>query len=172
MHLDDEPPVAQHITPRIISLGHNVGEPPKDEENIKDTGSKTIKRSGSVNSTLAAEIYHLRRLLEQKEKDVTETRRSFDALRDSREEVGSLDNSAPGGSISKGTLANELRTAKKETAQWKKRAEWAEGRLAVVDHKRMADAEEPMLKTVDTTKTSTPVKGSSADEKPKYWLHE
>ena len=172
MHLDDEPPVAQHIPTRIISVGHNFGQSSLDEDKASESESSPMKRSRSINSTLAAEIYHLRRLLEQKDRDVTETRRSFDALRESREDVGILSDGTPGGSIGKGTLANELRTAKKETAQWKKRAEWAEGRLAVVDQTRKADAEEPTVKPVETAAHSTPGKGSSTDGKPKFWLHE
>lgn len=168
MHLVDEPPVAQHIPTRAISVAVDVSDPLKAGEKASDIKSGSLKRSGSVNTTMAAEIYHLKRLLEQKEKDVKETRRSLDALRDSREDVGSLNTGTAGGGMGIGTLANELRIAKKETAQWKKRAEWAEGRLAVIDQKRKADAEES-TKPVDTAASQEVHSGGG---KPIDFLHD
>lgn len=193
MRLDDEPPIAQHIPSRVISIGARVSEPEEAGENEPEK----LKRSGSVNSTMAAEIYRLKRLLEQKDRDVRETKRSLDALRDSREDFGGTITTTNttsngtvveggGGSVSKGTLANELRIARKETAQWKKRAEWAEGRLEVVDRKSKGEAEarESTLttgKTADETAAAVAhrdVDGhgsgdrSGEGERPEYWLHE
>ena len=168
MHLVDEPPVAQYIPTRVISIGANASESPKTVKTTSESGLDDLKRSGSINSAMAAEIYRLKHLLEQKEKDVRETKRSLDALRDSREDSVTASGSTVGGSVSKGTLANALRTARKETVEWKRRAEWAEGRLAVIDQNRKGDAGGSMR----TSEISTTRKGSSADGRPKYWFHD
>ena len=125
----DEQPAAQHITARIVSF-----ESPSRPSSMLATSSPaslttTIKRSGSNNATLYAEITRLKRQLEQKTEEIQATRRSLDAARATKEE-GADEGNPKRCSWSKGTLSAEVREAKKEMQAWKRRAEWAEKRLA------------------------------------------
>ena len=160
MRLEDEPPVAQHIPTRVISIEVKTNECSNTGDVASQSGLDGPKRKGSFNTAMSAEISRLRRLVEQKDREVRETRRSLDASREIWEDAVSKD-----GSPKKGTLANELRMSKKEAAEWKKRAEWAESRLAVVDGGKKPETESRM-------RPSTPRRGSSGVEKPRDWFHE
>ena len=122
-----EPPTAQPIHIRNVSF-----ESPSlttDKLATPPVSLATIKRSGSNNATLYAEITRLKRQLEQKTEEVKAARRSLDAARATQEEGVSEDNCSKRGSWNKGTLSAEVREAKKEMINWKRRAEWAEKRL-------------------------------------------
>ena len=150
--LEEDPPVAQHVhaaPSRVISFDVDARED-HVKTTIHDTSAPglevlPLKRTGSINATLLTEISRLKRQLELKTQEVESTKRSLDAVRDAREII------TPGlsptddvfrdrlsGSISargsvKGTLSEEVRLARKEKNEWRRRAEWAEGRLAALE---------------------------------------
>ncbi|KAL9100182.1 MAG: hypothetical protein Q9163_004417 [Psora crenata] len=123
----EEPPTAQHIAPRVISFESPLR--PNSMLDLSPASLTALKRSGSNNATLYAEITRLKRQLEQKNEEFQATRRSLDAARATKE-GGCEDGAANRGSWNKGTLSAEIREAKREAQNWKKRAEWAEKRLA------------------------------------------
>ena len=160
MRLEDEPPVARHVPTRVISVESNASNGSKATNTVGQSTLNGLERKGSFNTAMSVEIGRLRRLLEHKDREVRETRRSLDASRDTWEDAVTAD-----GSPKKGTLANELRVSRKETAEWKKRAEWAESRLAIIDGERKPEREYILG-------PSTARKGGSGIERPKNWLHE
>ena len=129
----EEPQTALHIPTRILPPERNCTHstsPSRSNCNPSSSESPetTVKRSGSANATLYAEITRLKRQLEQRTEEVLATRRSLDAARDTREQVSG--NSTPKrGSWNKGTLSAEIREMRRDRDVWKKRAEWAEKRL-------------------------------------------
>ncbi|KAL9125004.1 MAG: hypothetical protein Q9217_005732 [Psora testacea] len=123
----EEPPTTQHGTNRVVSF--ESSSRPNSMLDTSPGSFTTVKRSGSNNATLYAEITRLKRQLEQKTEEVQATRRSLDAARATKEE-GTDDCSVKRGSWNKGTLSAEVRETKKEMQSWKRRAEWAEKRLA------------------------------------------
>ena len=150
--LEEDPPVAQHVTPapsRILSFDIDARD-----ESVKtiyhEMGARNfegngLKRTGSNNTTLLTEIARLKRLLDQKTQEVESARRSLDAIRDAREALNPTvsrvseqgnGEAFPGGGSMKGTLSEEVRLARKERNEWRRRAEWAEGRLAAMDEGR------------------------------------
>lgn len=150
VQLADEPPVAHHISGRgnlkdtisekqyAVALNESVVAAQLESTN-------TLKRTSSTNATLLNEIARLKRVLDKNKTELNAMARSLAAARDVRETGASLAAGAAGdeggGSIgsSKGTLSEEVRVAKKEMAEWKRRAEWAEGRLAVVEVEKDTD---------------------------------
>ena len=167
IRIQDEPPVAQHLSARVLSTEVNTNSNPQNTTSLTRNAFEGLERTGSVNSAMAAEINRLRRLLEQKEKEARETRRSQEISRDLKE-----DDTAANGSPRKGTLANELRMSKKEAAEWKKRAEWAESRLLGVG-REVLDAKVASPKSSrKTSRAATSQDGSAVVERPKNWFHE
>ena len=160
MRLEGEPSVAQHIPTRVVSIEVNTSEDSKATGTLGQSVIDDLERKGSLNTAMSAEIGRLRRLLEHKDREIRETRRSLDASRDTWENAVTTD-----GSPKKGTLANELRVSKKETTEWKKRAEWAESRLAVINGERQPARE-------NRIESSTPKKDEFGIERPKNWFHE
>ena len=128
-----EPQTALHIPTRILpserTCDHSAS-PSHSSCNLfsSESPETTVKRSGSVNATLYAEITRLKKQLEQKTEEILATRRSLDAARESREQ-GSGNSTPKRGSWSKGTLSAEIWEVRRDRDIWKKRAEWAEKRL-------------------------------------------
>ena len=190
IHLLEEPAVAQHIPNRVVSIDIKANEPTRISDSASPEGCEGIKRTGSINATLLAEINRLKHQLEQKAKEVNATRRSLDAVRDAREVAISSSGGELSGSVSKGTLSEEVRQARKELAQWKRRAEWAESRLAAAERKidsgrgtpRRGSEMEKGSSVRGTPRSGSemekgkkgkgmPRKGSEI-EKPREWFHE
>ena len=161
--LEEEPPVAQHLTPassRIISFDVDTTKSAV-RTSFHDTAAPNmdlapLQRTGSMNATLLAEISRLKRVVEQKNKEIDSTKRTLDAVKDAREvnlpalsaggvNRGELFPGANGASV-KGTLSEEVRVVRRERNEWRKRAEWAESRLAALDERRKASQNsEPQL---------------------------
>lgn len=165
IRLQEEPPVAQHVPTRVLSIEVNASDNPKVTTAVTKNSFEGLERTGSINTAMSAEISRLRRLLEQKEKEVRETRRSLELSRDLKD-----DDTNPDGSPRKGTLANELRMSRKEAAEWKRRAEWAESRLLVIGEDKLelksGSSKEPL------SRVATPKNGSAVLERPKNWFPE
>lgn len=143
-HEEEDIPVAPHVAERTISFARSDSplrsDSPShsDSHHLSDVPARTnsflsasdalkpLERRGSMNTTLYNEICRLQRLLKQKGEEVQTTRRSLDAVRDSKE----CATVAAERSRSKGTLSDEVREARKELGVWRRRAEWAERRLA------------------------------------------
>lgn len=107
----------------VTERGRSRSRTPSAGARDLDSPPLTIKRSGSVNSALYAQITRLQKEIEQKNEEINTARRSLEAARASRE--GGLVTDAE-----KGTLIEKFREAKKERDFWRSRAEDAEKRLA------------------------------------------
>ena len=107
----------------VIERGRSKFPSPSAGARNSDSPPLTVKRSGSVNTALYAQITRLQKEIEQKNEEINTTRRSLEAARASRE--GGLVTDAE-----KGTLNDKIREANKERDFWRSRAEDAEKRLA------------------------------------------
>ena len=107
----------------ITERGRSKSRSPSAGARNSDSPPLTVKRSGSVNTALYAQITRLQKEIEQKNEEINTTKRSLEAARASRE--GGLVTDAE-----KGTLNDKVREAKKERDFWRSRAEDAEKRLA------------------------------------------
>ena len=166
--LQEEPPVAQHVPTRVLSIGINTTDNPKVTTSVTKGGFDGLERTKSINTAMSAEISRLRRLLEQKEKEVRETRRSLELSRDAKD-----DDTNPDGSPVKGTLANELRKSRKEAAEWKRRAKWAEARLLGLSGEKIPGSDaESSSKASSRVATPTKTGSSLVVERPKNWFPE
>ena len=127
----EEPQTAQHISRRILSFDRGrSASPSRSATNLEPSEplEGTVRRSGTANATLYAEITRLKKQLEQKTEEILTMRRSLDAARETREQ-GSDTSTPKRGSWSKGTLSAEVWEIRRDRDIWKKRAEWAEKRL-------------------------------------------
>lgn len=107
----------------VMERGRSKSRSPSAGASNPDSPPLTVKRSGSVNTALYAQITRLQKEIEQKNEEINTTRRSLEAARASRE--GGLVTDAE-----KGTLNEKVQEAKKERDFWRSRAEDAEKRLA------------------------------------------
>lgn len=155
MHFEQDPPIAQYIQSthkRVLSFDIDASTD-QMRATLHDAKRPTdvdliapLYRTGTINATMLSEIARLKRLLEQKSADLDSTKRSLDAIRDAREVVTPVNSSFSDGSRTehptgfnllrtgsvKGSLSEEVRLARKERNEWKRRAEWAESRLAAM----------------------------------------
>jgi len=139
----EDPPLAHHIPTRVISIDPSTNvrvdvsyegkstDPPEVSATLSRSSSvlnasntiTPLQRQGSHNATLYSELTRLKRQLEQRTEEVQATKRQLDAARMGTE-------STPGGStVSKGTLSNQVKHAKKEAGFWRNRAQYAEKEL-------------------------------------------
>ena len=127
----EEPQTAQLIPRRNLSFERGrSASPSRSATNLypSEPIETTVRRSGSANATLYAEITRLQKQLKQKTEEVLAMKRSLDAARETKEQ-GSGTNAPKRGSWNKGTLTAEVWEVRRDRDNWKKRAERAERRL-------------------------------------------
>ncbi|XXG99846.1 Vacuolar protein 8 [Hypoxylon texense] len=118
-HLE-EPPVAHHITfPRPPTPIEHGGHPDGSDDDRASTASPSPRPGSSGNSVLHAQVRSLQRALEARAEECAQLRRRLAARDDMAEHAG--------------RLCEQLRTARREAATWRGRAEAAERRVQVFE---------------------------------------